>query len=127
MSNRVEVGELVRELHAARLRGDLEGLCRLFADDGAFRIVGASDGKPISISARGLDEFRPWLSMLVKTFRLRDYELLSLTTEDGRFAAHWRVSIHSRITGKELPTELVDLAELEGGRIKRYTEFFVPR
>jgi ketosteroid isomerase-like protein len=99
----------------------------LFADRGSFRIAGASADKPIAISADDLPSFRPWLSMLVKAFRVTDYELLSLVVEWPRATAHWRANIYSKITGATVPTELVDLVELDGGRITAYSEFFVPR
>jgi len=43
-----------------------------------------------------------------------------------RAAAHWRVDIHSKITGVVVPTELVDLIDVRGGRISSHIEFFVP-
>lgn len=118
---------LLRELHEARVRGDLAAMLGNFTEDASFRIAGASDGKPISIDATGSGEFRPWLAMMVKAFRLSDYSLLSLLIDGARAAAHWRVTIHSRITGTAVPTELVDLLEVRDGRIAAYTEFFTPR
>jgi len=46
--------------------------------------------------------------MLIKTFRLSRYRLLSLTVDGSRAVAHWRVDIHSKVIGVMLPTELVD-------------------
>jgi hypothetical protein len=65
--------------------------------------------------------------MMIKAFRLSDYALLSLVVEWPRATAHWRVNIHSKITGVTVPTELVDLVELRDERIATYSEFFVPR
>jgi ketosteroid isomerase-like protein len=127
MTERRQVEEVVRRLHAARLEANLEQLCALFASDARMRIQGTSDGKPIAIEARGADQIRPWLSIFVKTFRLGEYQLLSLTIEGGRAAAHWQVSIHSKITGALVPTELVDLVDVRDGHISSYVEFFVPR
>ena len=93
----------------------------------AGNIVGASADKPIAIRASGIAEFRPWLAMMVKVFRLSDYSLLSLVVEWPRATAHWRVDIYSKVTGVTIPTELVDLVELSEDRILNYTEFFVPR
>ena len=126
MTRREEVEQSLRALHAARLEANLERLCALFSSDARMRIQGTSDGKPIAIEARGIDQIRPWLSILVKTFRLGEYQLLSLTIEGERAAAHWRVDIHSKITGALVPTELVDLIEVRDGRITSYVEFFVP-
>jgi len=127
MSDRDEIESRIRELHAARVRGDLTALCRLFSDDVEIRIKGASDGKPIEIAAHGVVEFKPWLSMMVRTFKLRDYVLKSLLVEGNSAAAHWYVDIHSKVTGQVVPTELVDLASVRNGRIASYTEFFTPR
>jgi ketosteroid isomerase-like protein len=118
---------MVRDLHGARVAGDLAGMCRLFADNGRFEIAGASADKPIAIRADGIAEFRPWLAMMTKVFRLSDYNLLSLVVEWPRASAHWRVNIYSKVTGVTVPTELVDLIELRDDRIQTYSEFFVPR
>ena len=126
MSDRLQVEQLVRELHVARLEGDLERLCALYADEARLRIAGSTDGKPVAIAASGIAEIRPWLSILVKTFRLTQYTILSLSIDVPRAAAHWRVDIHSKITGVVVPTELVDLIEVRGERITSHTEFFVP-
>lgn len=126
MTERRQVEELLRALHAARLEVNLEKLCALFSSDAHMRIQGTSDGKPIAVGASGIGQIRPWLSILVKTFRLSEYKLLSLTIEGERAAAHWRVDIHSKITGALIPTELVDLIEVRGGHIASYVEFFVP-
>jgi len=127
VTERATAERIVRELHAARLAGDLAGMCRLFAESGRFEIAGASADKPIAIRAQSLTEFRPWLAMMTKVFRLSDYHLTSLIVEMPRAAAHWRVDIFSKVTGVTVPTELVDLIEVRGERIHSYSEFFVPR
>ena len=127
MSERIVAERAIQQLHAARLGGDLAGMCRVFADDGRYEILGASADKPIAIRAKSLAEFRPWLSMLVKVFRLSNYQLLSLTVEMPRAVAHWRVDIFSKVTGVTVPTELVDVVQVGGERIAAYTEFFAPR
>ena len=94
---------------------------------GRFEIAGASADKPIAIRAEGLADFRPWLAMMTKVFRLTDYHLISLVIEGPRVSAHWRVNIFSKVTGVTVPTELVDLLEIRDDRIQSYSEFFVPR
>jgi ketosteroid isomerase-like protein len=126
MTNRLEVEKIVKELHAARVEGRLDPLCALFATEATFRIAGASDGKPIAIAARGSAEIRAWLALMLKTFKLTRYRLLSVVVDGSRAAAHWQADIHSKITGVVVPTELVDLVEVSGGRITSYREFFAP-
>jgi ketosteroid isomerase-like protein len=127
VAERVVAERMIRQLHAARVGGDLAGLCACFAEQGRFEIVGASADKPIAIRANGLAEFKPWLSMMVKVFRLTEYSLLSLVVEWPRATAHWRADIYSKVTGVTVSTDLVDLVELSEDRILSYTEFFAPR
>jgi ketosteroid isomerase-like protein len=127
MADRHDIESLIKELHAARLRGDLAGMCRVFAEDGEFQIVGSSNGQPIEIAENGLRSFRPWLAMLVKTFRLSDYSMLALIIDPPRAAAHWRVQTLSKVTGQTVTTELVDLLEVRSAQIVRYSEYFVRR
>ncbi len=126
MMNRLEIEQLLRRLHAARTEGRLDQLCALFSTDASFKIAGSSDGKPIAIVARGSAEIRAWLAVMLKTFKLSRYELLSLLIEGSRACAHWRVDIHSKITGVVVPTELVDLVEVRDGHVVGYQEFFAP-
>jgi hypothetical protein len=65
--------------------------------------------------------------MMTKVFRLSDYELTTLVIEGPRAAVHWHADIYSKVTGVTVPTELIDMAEIQGGRIVAYTEFFMPR
>ncbi len=52
--------------------------------------------------------------------------MLSVVVDGNRAAVHWRVDIHSKITGVVVPTELVDLVEVSDGRVAAYREFFAP-
>jgi ketosteroid isomerase-like protein len=125
-TDRAAFERLLGELYDARAAGTLEPLCALFGPDALFKISGSSDGKPIALSARGTEEVRSWLAVLVKTFRLSRPEIVSMVIDGDRAAVHWRASIHSRVTGASVPTELVDLVEVRAGRIGSYVEFFVP-
>jgi ketosteroid isomerase-like protein len=124
--DRSRVEALLRELYAARAAGELGPLCALFAADAVLKISGSSDGKPIAIAASGAQEVRSWLGVLVKTFRLSRHEILSMVIDGPRAAVQWRASIHSRITGAVVLTELVDMIETREGLITSYVELFVP-
>ncbi len=117
---------LLRELYIARASGNLEQLCGLFAPDVVLRISGSSDGKPIAVNARGAAEVRGWMQVLVKTFRLAQYEIDDLLIDGSRAAVHWKGTIHSRVTGASTATELIDLIEIGGDKIRSYIELFVP-
>jgi ketosteroid isomerase-like protein len=125
-TGRAEFERLLSRLYAARAAGELDPLCALFAPDALFKISGSSDGKPIALTARGSQEIRTWLTVLVKTFRISRHEIVSTVIDGERAAVHWRASIHSRITGASVATELVDLVEMRDGHIGSYVELFVP-
>jgi ketosteroid isomerase-like protein len=127
MTDRPEIENLLRELYSARARGDLDGVCRTFSNNAKFQIAGASHASPISIAAVGINEIRSWLALLIKTFRLKDHTIFSMIIDGTRAAVHWRARIYSNVTRITVLTELVDLVEIQDGRIGSYTEFFVPR
>jgi ketosteroid isomerase-like protein len=127
MAESTQARRMVETLHAARVAGDLAGMLSVFSADGQFEILGAGADKSIAIRAKDLAEFRPWLAMMVKVFRLTNYQVLSFTMESPRIVAHWRADIYSKVTGVTVPTELVDVMELGERGIVKYTEFFAPR
>ncbi len=127
MADKALAQRSIETLHAARVAGDLAGMLSVFSADGQYEMLGASADKSIAIRAGNLAEFRPWLAMMVKVFRLSNYQLLSLTAESPRIVAHWRVDIYSKVTGVTVPTELVDVVEFGERGVVKYTEFFAPR
>jgi ketosteroid isomerase-like protein len=127
MTSRAEIEALLRELYAARARGDLEGVFRLFTTTAKFEIASASHGNPSAVNSTGADEFRPLLTLLIRTFRVSDQAIISLIIEGGKAAVRWRANVYSRITGVTVPTEFIDIVEVDAGRIASFIEFFVPR
>jgi ketosteroid isomerase-like protein len=124
---RAEIEHLMRKLYAAKARGDLQEVCQLFGNDAEVRIAGATPVNPLGITASGASEFRPLLALLIKAFRMSELRILSILIDGSEAAVHWRANIQSRITGATVPTELIDLVEVRGGRIVRFNEFFVSR
>jgi ketosteroid isomerase-like protein len=127
MTDRLDIDRLLRELYGARMRGDLDGVCRTFSNDAKFQLAGASHASPIAITAVGIKEIRSWLALLIKTFQLKDQTILAMIIDGSQAAVHWRARIYSKVTGAMVLTELVDLVQVRDGRIASYTEFFVPR
>ena len=125
--SRAEIDRLLRELYAARLSGDLEAVCRSFAADARFQIASASHASPVAIRATGVDEFRPLLALLIKTFRLGDLTIRSITVDGAQAIVHWRANVRSRITGADVPTELIDTVEVRDSSIVNFNEVFAPR
>jgi ketosteroid isomerase-like protein len=127
MTSRSEIDAIVRELYAARVSGDLERVFRLFSGNARFEIASASRGNPVAVHSSGIGEFRPLLTLLIKTFRITDQSFLSIIMDGPKAAVHWQAKVHSRITGTAVLTEFIDLIEVQDGLIASYLEFFVPR
>jgi ketosteroid isomerase-like protein len=127
MTDRLEIDRLMRELYAARERGDFEAVCQFFAEAAKFQIASARQVSALAVTTSGADEFRPLLALLIKTFKLSDMRIMSIVIDGAKAAVHWRANIHSKITGATVPTELVDLVEIRNGRIVSYIEFFAQR
>jgi ketosteroid isomerase-like protein len=121
---REELEALLREFYQARTSGNLAQLCDLFATNAVFEISGAAHAKPVAISATGIAEFRPWLALLLKTFRISDFAIHTLLIDGSKAAVRWRANIHSRITGSNVRTELIDLIDVEQNKVASYVEFF---
>ena len=127
MTDRIEIERLLRELYAARVRGDLDAVCRAFSNDATLQIAGAGNVSPIGVKSIGTTEFRPLLGLMIKSFKLSEHTIISIIVDGEKAAVHWQAKVHSRITGTMVLTELVDLVEVKDHRIASYTEFFVPR
>jgi ketosteroid isomerase-like protein len=128
MTARAEIERLLLELYAARVRGDLAAVCATFTNDANFQVAGAgSNASPVAMKALGVNEFRPLLAIMIKSFKLSEQTVLAMLIDGAKAAVHWQAKIHSRITGTTVLTELMDLVEVRDGRIASYTEFFVPR
>ena len=126
MADRLETERLLRGLYAARVSGDLERVCGTFDPEAKFQIAGSSHASLLAMTAYGVEEFRPLLTIMIKSFRLRDLDILSLLVDGTKAAVHWRVKIYSKMTGETLLTELIDMIEVRTGRIVSFTELFTP-
>jgi len=126
MTDRLEIERLLHKLYAARLRGDLDTVCQAFTDDATLQIAGASNVSPVGVKLVGVDQYRPLLGLMIKSFKLSNQTILSMMIDELKAAVHWRVRVHSKITGTTVLTELVDLVEVKSRRIASYIEFFVP-
>lgn len=123
-----EIDRLLRDLYAARQCGDLDGVCRAFADDGGFQIASANgDSSQVAIKAAGVREFRPLLAFMIKTFRLKDLTIRTMNIDGDKATVHWQALVRSRITGATVPTEFIDIVEVRAGRIANFSEVYIAR
>jgi ketosteroid isomerase-like protein len=107
----------------ARQRGDLEGVCRHFADDAVFTLAGAKEASPVVVRCTDCETLRQVMKGLIGNFEFRDIEILSMIVEGPKIAVHWRARARATPTGQEAVTELADIITLRDGKIASFTEF----
>jgi ketosteroid isomerase-like protein len=117
MATRQEIQTLLEKAYAARKQGDVGQLLPLFTEAGRFKAVGAE-------AARGYAEQKPALEGLIKAFDLLDYKIHCMVIEGSKAAVHWHGKFRSSATGKVAETDLLDLIEVQDGRIASFDNFF---
>lgn len=123
MTGRAAIESALRDAYAARVRGDLDGVCRHFADDATFAMAGSTDASPVPVRCEGCDTIRGAMARLIAGFRFIDHQILSIIVEGSRAAVHARLRVRSEATGKEEVTETADLVTFKDGKIASFVQF----
>lgn len=123
MTERAQIEAMLRDAYAARLRGDLEGTLRPFADDAVFQLAGAAEASPVALRCTDCESLRVAMSGLIGAFEFKEHEILSLIVEGPKAAVHTRARVRSTTTGEEEVTEMVDLVTFREGKIASFVEF----
>jgi ketosteroid isomerase-like protein len=122
MTSREDIERTLRDAYAARQRGDLDALGRIFAPHARFQMAG-SNASPVAARAEGAEQYRPLLAGMIKTFEVLEHKILAMLIDGSKAAVHWHARIRSTVTGQTVETDLFDLIEVEDGRIKSFYEF----
>lgn len=123
MTDRSSVEKVLREAYEARVRGDIDTIGRIFADNARFEVAGSSQVSAIPARVEGAGQIRPLVGQMIKTFQMSDLRILSMIIEGSKAAVHWRVKVRSSVTGETADTQLVDIVEVKDGRITSFVEF----
>jgi ketosteroid isomerase-like protein len=122
MTDRADIERILRDAYAARQRGDLDAIARIFAPNARFRMAGSS-ASPIAVLAEGVEQYRPLLAGMIKTFEVLDHKIVAMLIDGSKAAVQWHARMRSSVTGETVETDLFDLIEIEDGRIKSFLEF----
>jgi ketosteroid isomerase-like protein len=123
MNDRAAVEAMLREAYAARVRGDVEGTVRHFAEDAVFALAGAKTASPVAMRCTDCEALRGAMAGLVQAFEFRDHQIVALIVEGDKAAVHTRVRVRATASGEEVTTEMVDLVTIRDGKIASFTEF----
>jgi ketosteroid isomerase-like protein len=122
MASREDIERTLRDVYAARQRGDLDAIAGLFAPHARFQMAG-SNASPVAVRVDGAEQYRPLLAGMIKTFEVLDHQIVSMLIDGSKAAVQWRARIRSTVTGETVETDLFDLVEMEDGRIRSFLEF----
>jgi ketosteroid isomerase-like protein len=122
MASREAIERTLRDAYAARQRGDLDALGRIFAPNARFQMAG-SNASPIATRAAGAEQYRPLLAGMIKAFEVLDHKIVSMLIDGSKAAVQWHARIRSTVTGETVDTDLFDLIEMDDGRISLFLEF----
>src|SRR3981189_1192398 len=125
MTNREDIERALRDVYAARQRGDLDAIGRIFAPHARFQMAG-SNASPVAVRAEGAEQYRPLLAGMMKTFEVLDHQIVSMLIDGSKAAVQWRARLRSTITGETVETDLFDLIEMEDGETGAFFEFCDP-
>ena len=123
MMDRATIESILKDAYAARLRGDVEGMVRHFADDAVFALAGALEASPVALRCSDCESMRAAMAGLVGAFEFKSHEIVALVVEGDRAVAHTRVRVRAAATGEEAVTEMADIVTFEGGKIASFLEF----
>ena len=120
---RTMIERTIKDAYAARKRGDVDSIVKMFTDDAHFQLAGAYVTSPVAVETMSSGDLKAALTALVATFEWLEQDIQSILVEGDKAAVHWRGKIRSTVTGEVVDTELVDLFELKDGRISSFVEF----
>ncbi|MDB5590119.1 nuclear transport factor 2 family protein [Enterovirga sp.] len=125
MQDRAAIETLIRSAYQARVTGDLDAMMGHFCDTAQFSLAGSPEASPVPTSATGSVAVREVLRRLTQNIEFLETTLLDLLIdpETGRVAVHSRVRVRGRQSGQEAQTEVLDLVQVENGRITSFRQF----
>ena len=101
MTERATIESMLKDAYAARVRGDVEGMVRHFADDAVFALAGAREASPVALRCTDCESMRAAMAGLVGAFEFKSHEIVALVVEGDRAVAHTRVTVRAAATGEE--------------------------
>jgi ketosteroid isomerase-like protein len=123
MSDRSGVEKVLRDAYEARVRGDIDTLGRIFADNARFEVAGSSQVSRVPARVEGAAQVLPLIGQQIRTFQLSDLRILSMVIEGSKAAVHWRAKVRSSVTREIADTQLMNIIEVKDGRITSFVEF----
>jgi ketosteroid isomerase-like protein len=123
MTGRQAIENLLEEFYAARVRGDLDAVAKLFAANATFQIAGSDQASPMPMTVKGSAGIRKLMQTMITSFELGDFTIVEMLIDGGSAAVRWQATIHYTKTGQIFTTELADFITVANGQVVSFIEF----
>jgi ketosteroid isomerase-like protein len=123
MNDRQALENLLEELYAARVGGDLEVLRKLFAADASFEVAGSSEASPMPTLIKGKAGIMALMQGMIGAFELSDFTILEMLIDGERAAVRWQATMHHTRSGQVFASELADFITTANGEVTSFVEF----
>jgi ketosteroid isomerase-like protein len=118
MTGRQAIEDLLEELYAARVRGDLEAVAKLFAAN-----AGADDASPMPTSVKGNAGIRSLMQGMMENFEVSDFTIVEMLIDGPSAAVRWQATFLYTKTGRMFLTELGDFITVANSQVVSFIEF----
>jgi ketosteroid isomerase-like protein len=123
MTDRQAIENLLEELYAARVRGDLETVTRLFAANATFQVAGTGDASPMPTLVKGNAGITTLMQSMITNFEVSDFTIIEMLIDGPTAAVRWQATFMYTKTGRMFATELADFITVAGGKVVSFIEF----
>jgi ketosteroid isomerase-like protein len=123
MTDRQAIEDLLEELYAARVRGDLETVTKLFAANATFQVAGSDQASPMPVLVKGNAGIKNLMQGMIASFELTDFTIVEMLIDGPSAAVRWRATVHHTGTGQIFTTELADFITIANGQVISFIEF----
>ena len=123
MTERQAIEDLLEELYAARVRGDLDAVVNLFAANATFQVAGTDDASPMPILVKGNAGIRDLMQGMIANFEVSDFTVLEMLIDGPSAAVRWQATFMYTKTGRMFATELADFITVANGKVVSFIEF----
>ena len=122
MTGRQSIEDLLEELYAARVRGDLDAVVKLFAPNATFQVAGTDDASPMPTLVKGNAGISSLMQGMITNFEVSDFTINEMLIDGPSAAVRWQATFLYTKTGRMFATELADFITVAGGlhRVSRY-------
>jgi len=127
MTERQAIEDLLEELYAARVRGDLDAVVNLFAANATFQVAGTDEASAMPTLVKGNAGIRDLMRGMLANFEVSDFTVLEMLIDGPSAAVRWQATFMYTKTGRMFATELADFITGSTARSSRSLSFSIPR